>query len=380
VSYQPNTVAFDEQTTERAFKTMSVDGTSYTLDASVPQAAELKPGSIMFLYGIAIRKVTAVSRQGSDILVSTTDADITDAIREGHIEWRVPIDYGALAPAQDSASDGLEDFLGSPALASGSGTSFSWGGNQNKCKYDVSFGWNDPMANMGIKMYCGFLDSLFVNLEATGTFHAPMMIGLLEIHGGVIQRLSAFFEDVSGHVTFNWTAYTKVPSGGNLAIALIDRQVKIKPLAWPVYLPIGGLPLELETSIAVLIHPAFTTKQAVAKGSYSFDFGGGVGQLATSSGPQPQGNASSTGAINQDTGVTSANAMGFVAAVEVPRFELSLAVLPSAFAQVAGGHDWGLISKHGLFYSVQDIYKSLAIPIKPGLISENASNWDIDRR
>jgi hypothetical protein len=152
-----------------------------------------------------------------------------------------------------------------------------------------------------------------------------MMIGLLEIHGGVIQRLSAFFRGRcrSCHVL---DGVHKSPKRGESGHC-INRSASQNQAARLARLSADwGLPLKLETSIAVLIHPAFTTKQAVAKDSYSFDLGGGVGQLATSSGPQPQGNASGTGAINQDTGVTSANATGFVAAVEVPRFELSSAV------------------------------------------------------
>lgn len=66
VTYQPNAVVFDQKATENALKGVSGDGATYVLNASSP-AAQLKPGSVLFLYGIAIRKVTSVQTQGSNI-------------------------------------------------------------------------------------------------------------------------------------------------------------------------------------------------------------------------------------------------------------------------------------------------------------------------
>src|ERR1700730_14760707 len=66
VKYQPQTVVFDVAATEKALRGVSDDGSTYFLDSSQPAVRQLKPGSVLFLYGVALRKVTSLQTRGSE--------------------------------------------------------------------------------------------------------------------------------------------------------------------------------------------------------------------------------------------------------------------------------------------------------------------------
>ena len=111
MKYQPQTVVFDVAATERAFRGVSHDGSTYFLDASEPAVRQLKPGSVLFLYGVALRKVTALQTQGSEVVVSTTQAELTDAIRDGQINGKSPLISPGASQASTSATSGLFDLF-----------------------------------------------------------------------------------------------------------------------------------------------------------------------------------------------------------------------------------------------------------------------------
>ena len=88
VTWGPNTVRLDRAETLRSLRRVSRNGATFTFDANEAKVAALKPGQILLVWGIALRKVTSVARKGDRLIVHTDVASIPEAIQNGHISWK----------------------------------------------------------------------------------------------------------------------------------------------------------------------------------------------------------------------------------------------------------------------------------------------------
>jgi hypothetical protein len=332
VTYQPNAVVFDEQATEHALKDISADGVTYTLDAGSPLAAQLKPGSVLFLYGIAIRKVTAVQTQGSNLLVTTADADITDAIKEGHIAWQVPLDLGSgtMADQQTEADHAvLEDLFATRAAADESLVDelelgkLSVEGSVGPMDYELEFARAPDRLNIDIDVKLSRWGE-FWEAKGEGYVRHVTDIGDIDIQDGRIAHMEAAFQDLQGHIDFTTQAQTQHAG----PIQLMDQSFKLKipglGMEYPMILL--GLPFVLELSAAVLVHPAFTGSDEVTQGKFAVDYSGKEGLHYTPAAPEPEGAVEGNEGIDNSM-VFGARTLGFVAALELPRLEMDLAVM-----------------------------------------------------
>ncbi len=383
VTYQPNAVVFDEQQTEQALKDISADGVTYTLDAGSPVAAKLKAGSVLFLYGIAIRKVAAVQTQGSNLVVSTTDGDITDAIQQGHISWEVPMNFsvGAEAglPPPDHAL--LEDLFATRAAADGSLFSelgkLSFEGSAGPIEWELQFAPAADRVNIDLDAKLASWGEVW-EAKGEGFVQSVTDIGEIDINNSQIASMGAAVQGIQGHIDFEWQAQTKSPG----VASLLDQSFKVKIPGANVEFPliIGGIPFVFEVSAALLFHPAFTAKNEITSGKFTVDYSGKEGFKYTAGEPEPEGNVEGTDSIAHDTSVFGVTAMGLVAALELPRFEIALAVMsPSNMHEAAGIPGKNAFSRQvgtaygtepgGLYVyklrNVMHFIEEVAIPVKP---------------
>lgn len=365
VHYQPSTVAFDMASTERAVKKISADGATYTLDASVPATTQLKPGSILFLYGIALRKVTALQTQGSTVTVMTSDADITDAIHDGHIEWEVPMAF-AIPQARKQSHLRLQDLVVTPVSAEET-FPLSFEETSQQFENTLSFGTEHGL-DIDIKSeYKG--PGATIEVHGAGYVRSAVAIGSLDIKDGATDALKMYMSGLEGHVDFEWEG-ASLDAG---IISLLNREFRIT-LGHPVEEPmvIGGLPFVLECSAELLLHPAFTSRGAVTKGHFTLDYHGSGGLTTSSDAAAPEGEMHGEDAIDPESSVTSPNAMSFVAALEMPRFQLALALLPPArFLEISDNDKIHKLSayKHGMLTEelneLAEELEAFAQPVKP---------------
>ncbi len=339
VTYQPNAVVFDEGQTEQALKDISPDGVTYTLDAGSPIAAKLKAGSVLFLYGIAIRKVTAVQTRGANLLVSTTDGDITDAIRQGHISWQVPMDFSVGAepelPTPDHAL--LEDLFATRAAADESLFSelgkLSFEGSVGPVEWELLFAPAGDRVNieMDAKMAncCGAWEA-----KGEGYVQTVTDIGEIDINNGQIANMGAAVSGMQGHMDFEWQAQTKSPG-----VASLNQSFKVKIPGASIEVPliIGPLPFVFEVSAALIVHPAFTAKNEITSGKFTVDYNGKEGFKYTAGAPESEGSVEGTDTIDHSTSIFGATAMGLVAALELPRFEIAFATMSPSNMGLASG-------------------------------------------
>jgi hypothetical protein len=95
VSWKPETVRIDRDATIRALQGVSPDGSTFKLAANEPAVSNIKPGSVVLIWGVALRKVTSVTPSGDAVLVHTKVAALGDAIDHGHIAWNGPANFAA---------------------------------------------------------------------------------------------------------------------------------------------------------------------------------------------------------------------------------------------------------------------------------------------
>ena len=90
VTWNPNSVRLSRDQTLRSLRRVSRDGGTFTFAAGDPALAALKAGQILLVWGIALRKVTAVEPGGATIVVRTDLVSLPEAIPDGHIAWEAP--------------------------------------------------------------------------------------------------------------------------------------------------------------------------------------------------------------------------------------------------------------------------------------------------
>jgi hypothetical protein len=101
VTYTPETVLLSADIAQHHLKTAGPDGSTFTFDAASSDVRGLKPGSVMLLTGVALRRVTQVQPLGDSIVVTTGPAEITDAIKDGTIQAQAAVNFGAVVMGPD---------------------------------------------------------------------------------------------------------------------------------------------------------------------------------------------------------------------------------------------------------------------------------------
>lgn len=91
VQWSPATVAIDKEAALRSLQSVSPDGATFTFASSEPVVGKLKPGSILWVWDIAVRKVDSVETFGAVTHVHTTEVKLTEAMPNAQIEFETPV-------------------------------------------------------------------------------------------------------------------------------------------------------------------------------------------------------------------------------------------------------------------------------------------------
>lgn len=93
VTYQPDVIIVGGGAA--SIRAQSANGFIWTIDANAPRASELVPGKIFFMTGRAVGRVLDVRKDGDSLMVAIGPVDLTEIVREAHIEIKgMPIDFG----------------------------------------------------------------------------------------------------------------------------------------------------------------------------------------------------------------------------------------------------------------------------------------------
>jgi len=91
VQWNPDVVKIDRQEAIDTLQEVSMDGAEFRFTDS-PNVRKLQPGRILFLWGIALRRVTAATTAGDQWIVTTAPVSLPEVFREADIDFDYPLD------------------------------------------------------------------------------------------------------------------------------------------------------------------------------------------------------------------------------------------------------------------------------------------------
>jgi hypothetical protein len=90
VEYQPDVILMEQG--DKAIRSISSDGTTWTFDANAPHVSEFQIGKIVFATGRAVGRVISLKREGDNIKAILGPVQLNDVIRNGSFAMDSPID------------------------------------------------------------------------------------------------------------------------------------------------------------------------------------------------------------------------------------------------------------------------------------------------
>ena len=307
----------------KSIRSISSDNTTFVFDPSDDAAAKLHEGSILFVPGVAMRKVDVATRQENNLVVVTEDASLLEAMKDADIKWSSPVNFAAAAQARAAVDTetqpvGLDRVLGSlhgTVYADGGGLSLS--GEDDGWAYTVKASPLPDKLNLDLDVSRKY-NGLVVKVTGSGYVQNFETAATIIIKDSQLKYFDYQNKNLNGQVNFSWEA-AKDEAGVEAA----EQKIKL-PSSFSIPLPIGGLPFSLEVSEALLLHPAFTGGKEVARGRFNVAYNGVQGFSLNEGNVNQEGQGNAEGSIVDNFSLSPVAPVGFVAAIAMPRIELKL--------------------------------------------------------
>jgi hypothetical protein len=347
VTYQDGVTVINKDDTLRHLVNIDREG-NYTFDSSAGQIAKLRSGSVLLLSGVALRTVVDVEKTANGYLLKTAPAMITDAIKDGRLEGTYKIDFSRM---QARKSSSLQKWLPSrfspgTVYAAGPQTTVALG----IADFDVDFSGynyhvkftpgNDRLDVQATIKFGGGQGKLAY--EGIGYLSNFVSTIRMQIKDGKLTKMDFINSNLAGQVELKWYAIATddMKAGAMAKItswpAELVKSVLLSKAAYHVPILVGAVPFDLRISLGFSFIPAFTSKNSVIEGSKLIEYSGSGGFSLSNGKTSPSGSLNVHGNVTEhDNRVSSLGPVGFTAATEAPRLELTLG-WPPATAPVAG--------------------------------------------
>ncbi len=346
VIYQDGVTVVSKNDTMRYLISIDRDG-NYLFDSSAGQIARLRIGSVVLLSGLALRTVVDVQKTANGYLLKTDPAMITDAIKNGRLEGTYKIDFSRM---QARRSSSVQEWL--PSRFSPFGTVYASGPQTTLgvADFDVDFSGynyhvkftpgNDRIDVRATIKFGGSQGKLaYEGVGYLGNFVSTIR---MQIKDGTLTNLNFTNSNLTGQVELKWYAVaTDDMKAGSVAKitswpAELVKSVLLSKAAYHVPIVVGAVPFDLKISLGFSFIPAFTSKNSVVEGSKLIKYSGSGGFNFSNGKTSPSGSLNVESNVAQhDARVLAEGPVGFTAATEAPRLELTLG-WPPVTALVAG--------------------------------------------
>jgi hypothetical protein len=341
VTYASDLVRVSAATVRRDLIGVNRDHDIYIFSDSPALRSKLTPGSVVLFEGASFKKILAIAIDGPHLIVGVEQAPLGRLFKEADIRWRTPINFLEIHNRQVEALSRRAraprfslPWLSPPPVSAAEAKEEEEEGWHIKSDADFSPDKVDFQVDL---TRSGDLEATIIGKGYVKNFESSLA---LTVNNSQVSKFDFSNQNVNGIVDFDWTigASGKPPGLG-------EEKLKLPALmSVPLYL--GALPFTLELGEALLFHPAFSTKQEIAKGAFHVDYNGVTGLSVTrGSGGAPSeqdtSKATSDSSIQTSTAFSPMAAFGVVVAVAMPRFELKtgteefLPPIPDALADRA---------------------------------------------
>ena len=361
VALKPNTRLIDAGMMSRAYRGAGSNGELIFDAAKVPEVAALSPGTVVIFAGTALLNVQGVRRTGDTIAVTGVPAGLEDAIDHGRIAWSAALDFRKMVfnpppgfhrlAAPEARSVALLDALVRPAEAGVSLANNSWTGKAEGFDVTLKLTPNDGNLTIDLQATRSIAGGT-ISVHGVGKLNGLTNEGSITLADGATTEVTFDNKGLSGSVDFDWkVAFDAEHGGSDPAMAM--PVVSNLPFSLDFPVVVGPIPLKVSYKAGYAFQPTFTSKVAVAQGSYHMTFGGdapmhrSADAESASGAPAPAapqgdeaGSLSGSGSINSYGGTLSVAAIGLSTTIALPKIEATLG-LPSSLNQFLGSPDFG---------------------------------------
>ena len=228
----------------KSIRSISSDNTTFVFDPSDDAAAKLHEGSILFVPGVAMRKVDVATRQENNLVVVTEDAPLLEALKDANIKWSAPVNFAAVAragaaiPQTDAPgapltlSDQILGGLSGTVYADSGGLSLS--GEDDGWAYTVKASPLPDKLNLDLDVSRKY-NGLVVKVTGSGYVQNFETAATIMIKDSQLKYFDYQNKNLNGQVNFGWEA-AKDEAGVEAA----EQKIKL-PSSFTIPLPIGGL-------------------------------------------------------------------------------------------------------------------------------------------
>jgi hypothetical protein len=322
-TFTDKVVKMDQVAFIKSIRSISTDNSTLVFDPSDSAAASLREGSILFVPGIAMRKVDVATKQDGNLVVVTEDAPLLEAVKDANIKWSAPVNFAQVAHSRAAmippSPAGLVDRILGPlqgtVYADAGGLSLS--GEDDGWAYTVKAAPLPDKLNLDLDVSRKY-NGLVVKVTGSGYVQNFETAATIMIKDSQLKYFDYQNKNLNGQVNFGWEAAKDEPG-----VEALEQKIKL-PSSFTIPLPIGGLPFSLEVSEALLLHPAFTGGKEVARGRFRVNYNGVQGFSFNEGNVNQEGEGTAEGSIVDNFSLSPVAPVGFVAAVAMPRIELKL--------------------------------------------------------
>jgi hypothetical protein len=343
LSYKPNVHVIEQADGTDALISVSTDGSTLVFSRSRGKLPSMADGDVILIKGLLARKIVASVTDGDEFAALTVPAGLPDLVTDAKIRVSTPIRFGTpqavAARKTRTLLDGLLGILATPAYAQAP--------TEERRKAAEAAGRKDAFGNLAKAPFRAVLDgwdTQFATEPAPGRINIRMQMqksmanaaavisgeGYLQdfdfsteidVQHSVTERVEMNYRKINGMMNFKWDIQTS-EAGSLLGNARMKLPAGIEI---PLYQYLGGLPLFLEISSAVLIKPGFASQYEFAHGAFRITYDGTQGFRAK------DGNVDADGNVKGDIALDKSNAgsgppVGLVLTFAAPRIELSIGV------------------------------------------------------
>ena len=342
VTYQSNVHIMEQDEGKKALIGVSTNEASLLFDPSNATARSLKAGDVLMIKGLLARVVLGAEQTPDGIVLLTQQAALTDLIRDGEIHMQVPVRFTASNAMLDQPDPGffssLPDLVVPPLYAQSpenamadqaraQGNMDAYKGLLKGAVHSIVDGWNtsfqstpaDGRTNLDLQLTrseAGFVASI-TGKGSVSNFDFDSTIGVQQ---SKIQQMKTAFNNLTGEMTFQWAVAKDSPG-------VMAQESRIK-LPGVVDVPLSefveGLPLYLEVSGAVMIHPAITGGKEITKGSFRVTYSANQSFVVSSGTVNSGGDINGNIDLGDHQDISPTAPLGMLVAVAAPRIELTL--------------------------------------------------------
>jgi hypothetical protein len=390
ITYRPEVKNIERAAFIAAVVGVSPDGHTLVFHNAPADIRALKAGDVLLIKNELARKVLAAADEGAETYVFTDSARLSDVVKDGEINIDAPLVFSKpkSAQRQPAAPDVLGLFIAS-AYAQGGTLDPSQNIRQHAEQEGikdakaslrglvtglVTSGWtvtkfeggaDDDLYNFSFAL-AKELEGFIGKVGASGFINNFRFWSNVQISTSVISQIRAGVSHVTGKLHFDWEVAKKTPGSWNL----VDPVKLPGTLSVPLGALLGGLPLTLEVSSVLLIHPALTGGDQIQVGGFTITVNGGMNASVASGGAVAEGSSfDQTFQITNDAGISAVAPDAMVIAYAAPRFELQLSPLGSLGKTLSD-----LVDNYGTYAETAE---ALLRKLLPASVQQQLSNFKL---